>query len=225
VEIEREDKMFAVIRTGGKQYRVAANDTLRIEKLAGELGDSVTFSEVLMLGGDQPKVGASLVAGASVVGEIVEQGRNKKVIIFKKRRRQNSRRKRGHRQPFTLVRITEILTEGRKATTAKRKSSKPAKEATTGATATAEAPAPSQDRGAEAAAPSSERDDLKQLTGVGPALEKKLNAAGVTRFEQIANWTEEDIERLDEELNIKGRVERDDWVGQAKALVDQAKEK
>jgi large subunit ribosomal protein L21 len=161
-----------------------------------------------------------------VVGEIVEQGRDKKVVIFKKRRRQNSRRKRGHRQPFTLVRITEILTEGRKSTTARRKSSKPAKEPEAEAVrAEAEAPAKTEAPAAEALAPSAERDDLKKLTGVGPALEKKLNAAGVTRFEQIANWTEEDIDRLDAELNIKGRVERDDWVGQAKTLSDQAKEK
>jgi large subunit ribosomal protein L21 len=104
--------MFAVIKTGGKQYRVAANDTLQIDKLAGEAGESVTFSDVLMLGGDgEAKVGSPLVAGASVVAEIVEHGRGRKIIVFKKRRRQNSRRKNGHRQDFTVVRITEILAE------------------------------------------------------------------------------------------------------------------
>jgi large subunit ribosomal protein L21 len=110
--VEREDKMFAVIRTGGKQYRVAANETLQIDKLAGDAGESVTFSDVLLLGGDgEAKVGSPLVAGASVVAEIVEHGRGRKIVVFKKRRRQNSRRKNGHRQDFTVVRITEILAE------------------------------------------------------------------------------------------------------------------
>jgi large subunit ribosomal protein L21 len=106
--------MFAVIKTGGKQYRVAADETLEIGNLPGEAGEEVTFGEVLMLGGDQPKLGAPLVEGASVIGEIVEQKRSRKVIAFKKRRRHNSRRKRGHRQHLTLVRITDILTEPRK---------------------------------------------------------------------------------------------------------------
>ena len=104
--------MFAVIKTGGKQYRVAADETLQIEKLAGDAGDSVTFSDVLMLGGEEPRVGAPLVAGAAVLAEIVEHKRGRKVIIFKKRRRQNSRRRNGHRQDFTVVRITEIQAGG-----------------------------------------------------------------------------------------------------------------
>jgi large subunit ribosomal protein L21 len=112
VGISNEDKMFAVIRTGGKQYRVAADQTLTIDRLAGEAGDPVTFGDVLMLGGDgEPKLGAPLIAGASVLAEIVEQGRGKKIIVFKKRRRQNSRRKNGHRQDFTVVRITDVLAE------------------------------------------------------------------------------------------------------------------
>jgi large subunit ribosomal protein L21 len=106
--------MFAVIKTGGKQYRVAAEATLEVGKVAGEPGEIVTFSDVLMLGGDQPKLGAPLVTGASVAAEIVEHKRGPKVIAFKKRRRHNSRRKRGHRQDFTVVRITEILTDGAK---------------------------------------------------------------------------------------------------------------
>ncbi len=108
--------MFAVIKTGGKQYRVAASDTIEIEKLAGAAGDSISFGEVLLVGGGDAaaSVGAPLVAGATVAGEIVEQKRGPKVIAFKKRRRQNSKRKRGHRQELTLVRITEILTDGAK---------------------------------------------------------------------------------------------------------------
>ncbi|MEK9827924.1 MAG: 50S ribosomal protein L21 [Rhodospirillales bacterium] len=101
--------MFAVIRTGGKQYRVAENDVIRIEKLDAEAGSEVVFNEVLMVGGDgQSKVGAPLVDGATVKAELVEQMRDKKVIIFKKRRRQNSRRKNGHRQHLSVVRITGI---------------------------------------------------------------------------------------------------------------------
>ena len=106
--------MFAVIKTGGKQYRVAADDKLKVEKVAGEVGDIITFGEVLVVGGDAPTLGTPAVSGASVAAEVLDQGRGPKVIAFKKRRRKNSRRKRGHRQEFTLVRITEILTDGAK---------------------------------------------------------------------------------------------------------------
>src|SRR5215212_11229655 len=107
--------MFAVIKTGGKQYRVAASDVIEVEKLVGNAGDGIAFAEVLMLGGGDdaaPSIGSPLIAGASVAAEIVEQRRGKKVIAFKKRRRKNSKRKRGHRQELTRVRITEILTGG-----------------------------------------------------------------------------------------------------------------
>ena len=102
--------MFAVIKTGGKQYRVAADNVITVEKVAGEPGEIIQFGEVLMLGGETPVVGSPTIAGASDAGEVVSQGRGEKVIAFKKRRRQNSKRKRGHRQHLTLVRITEILT-------------------------------------------------------------------------------------------------------------------
>jgi len=106
-------KMFAVIKTGGKQYRVAAEDTITVAKLAGEPGEAVTFGEVVMLSNDNGvEVGAPLVAGATVSGTVVEHTRGEKVIAFKKRRRQNSRRKRGHRQDYTVVRITEIRAAG-----------------------------------------------------------------------------------------------------------------
>ena len=107
--------MFAVIKTGGKQYRVALEDKLQVARVAGNPGDVVEFGEVLVVGGEQPALGNPTVAGASVAGEVLEQGRGPKVIAFKKRRRKNSRRKRGHRQEYTLVRITEILTDGKKA--------------------------------------------------------------------------------------------------------------
>ena len=102
--------MYAVIRTGGKQYRVAKNDVITIEKLAGEKGATVSFDEVLMVGGDgAATIGAPLVAGAKVTGTVLDQGKGDKVIIFKKRRRKNSRRKNGHRQFETVVRIADIV--------------------------------------------------------------------------------------------------------------------
>jgi large subunit ribosomal protein L21 len=108
--------MFAVIKTGGKQYRVAADQVVRIEKIPGEVGEIVQLGQVLLLGGEAPKLGTPAIEGASVAAEVLEQGRGDKVIAFKKRRRKNSRRKRGHRQDFTLIRVTEILTDGAKPT-------------------------------------------------------------------------------------------------------------
>ena len=107
--------MFAVIKTGGKQYRVVAEDVLRVDRLEGEPGAVVEFGEVLVVGGDTPVVGAPTVAGATVAGELLDHVRGPQVIAFKNRRRKNTRRRRGHRQEYSLVRITEILTEGRKA--------------------------------------------------------------------------------------------------------------
>ena len=102
--------MYAVIKTGGKQYRVSANDVLTLEKLDGEAGAKVEFTEVLMVGaGEDVKVGRPTVAGAKVLAELVEQARGPKLIAFKKRRRKNSRRKKGHRQDLTRVRITDII--------------------------------------------------------------------------------------------------------------------
>ena len=112
--------MFAVIRTGGKQYRVAAEDVIKVEKVKGDPGEIVQFGEVLVVGGDAVTLGEPTIAGASVAAEVLEQGRGAKVIAFKKRRRKNSRRKRGHRQEFTLLRVTEILTDGAKPTVTAR---------------------------------------------------------------------------------------------------------
>jgi large subunit ribosomal protein L21 len=100
--------MYAVIRTGGKQYRVSEGQTLRVEKLPGSAGDKVTFGEVLLVGGDTPKIGQPLVAGASVAAEIKAQDKGPKIVIFKFRRRKNYRRKTGHRQPYTELKITGI---------------------------------------------------------------------------------------------------------------------
>ena len=106
--------MFAVIKTGGLQYRVGPDDVITVGKVAGERGQAIEFGEVLMVGGESVTVGAPTVAGATVAAEVVQQTRGPKVIAFKKRRRQNSRRKRGFRAELTTVRITEILTDGRR---------------------------------------------------------------------------------------------------------------
>jgi large subunit ribosomal protein L21 len=123
--------MFAVIKTGGKQYRVAADDKLKVERIDGEPGQIIQFSEVLVVGGDAVTLGTPTVAGASVAAAVIEQSRHPKVIAFKKRRRKNSRRKRGHRQEYTLVQITEILTGGAKPSkaAAPRRERKPAAKA------------------------------------------------------------------------------------------------
>jgi large subunit ribosomal protein L21 len=100
--------MYAVFKTGGKQYKVAQGDQLRIEKIAGAVGDTVTFEEVLLVGGESAKIGMPLVAGAKVQAKVVAQNRDKKIIVFKFRRRKNYRRKNGHRQPYTALEITGI---------------------------------------------------------------------------------------------------------------------
>src|SRR6476620_11397945 len=106
--------MFAVIKAGGKQYRVAAEDVIRVDRVNGQPGEIVEFGEVLVVGGDVPQLGTPTVAGATVAGEVLQHTRGDKVIAFKKRRRKNSRRKRGYRHEFSVVRITEILTDGAK---------------------------------------------------------------------------------------------------------------
>jgi len=114
--------MFAVFKTGGKQYRVAAEEVLKVDKLKGEPGEIIEFGEVLVVGGDAVTLGTPTIAGATVAAEVLDHARGRKIIAFKKRRRKNSRRKRGHRQEFTTLRITEILTDGKKPSkTAKSK--------------------------------------------------------------------------------------------------------
>src|ERR1700749_998684 len=105
--------MFAVIKTGGKQYRVVPDDVLEIGKIAGDVGTIVQLGEVLVVGGDAPVLGVPLVSGASVAAEVLDHKRGPKVIAFKKRRRKNSRRKRGYRDEITVIRVTEILTDGK----------------------------------------------------------------------------------------------------------------
>lgn len=210
--------MYAVIKTGGKQYKVAAADTITIEKLEAEAGEIVVFPEVLMVGGEAGiTIGAPFIAGASVAAEIVKQARGPKVISFKKRRRQNSKRKRGHRQDLTIVRIAEILTGGAKPTV----TSKVALAAATEAPAKAEKAAKPAKAAAVAETAGEARDtsNLSLIAGIGPTIEKKLRAAGITSWEQIASWTEADLEAKDKELALRGRATREEWVEQAKELL------
>ncbi|MEM1234899.1 MAG: 50S ribosomal protein L21 [Pseudomonadota bacterium] len=221
--------MFAVMKTGGKQYRVEAGDVLRVEKLAADAGETVQFNDILMVGST---VGTPLVADAGVQAEVIDQIKGPKVINFVRRRRKHSsKRTVGHRQQLTLVRVTEILEKGAGKSGVKAAVGG-AGYAAAAAAAAAVAAAPKAEKPKaekKAAAPKAEAkeapkaaagaDDLKELSGVGPALEKKLHAAGVTTFAQIAEWTEEDVAAMDEKLSFKGRIEREGWIEQAKAKV------
>jgi len=232
--------MFAVMKTGGKQYKVQAGDRLRVEKLAAEAGDTVQFNDILMLGGDKPVVGAPFVAGAAVQAEVVDQIKGDKVIHFVKRRRKHgSKRTKGHRQQLTVLRVTDILEKGgdksgvkaamgagsvAAVAVAAAEAKKPAKKAepkkaeAKKAEPKAEAKKAEPKKAAPKKAAKAEADDLKQLSGVGPALEKKLHEAGVTTFAQIAAWTKDDVAAMDEKLSFKGRIEREGWIAQAKKL-------
>ena len=216
--------MFAVLKTGGKQYKVQSGDLLRVEKLAADAGETVQFNEILMIGGATPVVGSPRVDGAAVQAEVIDQIKGPKTINFVKRRRKHSsQRTKGHRQQLTLLRVTEILSSGAAASgikaavgTGSVASAAPVAAAKSAAKAKA-APAKAK---AAALAAAAGADDLKQLSGVGPALEKKLHAAGVTSFAQIAAWTDADVAAIDEQLSFKGRIEREGWIAQAKALAN-----
>ncbi|MBW4982418.1 50S ribosomal protein L21 [Mameliella sp. CS4] len=194
--------MFAVMKTGGKQYKVQSGDTLRVEKLAADAGETVQFNDILMLGGDTTVVGAPFVAGAAVQAEVIDQVKGDKLIHFVKRRRKHSsQRTKGHRQKLTLVRVTEILAEGADATGVK---------AALGAGSAPKAAAPAAAPKAAAAPAAVESgDDLTQITGVGPAAAKKLAEAGITTFAQLA--------AVDPEAFEATKV-KPEWVEQAKTL-------
>ncbi|MEM6619847.1 MAG: 50S ribosomal protein L21 [Pseudomonadota bacterium] len=235
--------MFAVLKTGGKQYKVAAGDVLRVEKIAGNAGDKVQFNEVLMLGGDSPALGAPLVDDAGVQAEILEQGKGPKLVHFVKRRRKHSsQRKKGHRQQITVLRVTDILTSGAGASGVMAAVGGAGFVAAAAATlAKAEKPAARPEAPAEAAPETSAAetaepvaqkpgnllaeareggpDDLKKISGVGPKLEGLLHKNGVFHFDQIAAWSVEEIAYMDDQLSFKGRIERDNWIAQASELM------
>ena len=237
--------MFAVLKTGGKQYKVQAGDMLRVERIAASAGEKVQFNEVLMLGGDKVTVGAPLIEDAGVQAEVVDQIKGEKVIHFVKRRRKHSsKRTKGHRQKLTLVKITDILTSGagksgvaeaigtgsvsaaavaaieERYTFNKGEQAEMAKRVSEGEAAEKSAkPAKKAEKPAKAKkAVKGEGDDLSQISGVGPVIVGKLNDAGITTFAQIAAWTDEDVEAIEEKLSFKGRVGREEWIKQAKEL-------
>ena len=204
--------MFAVLKTGGKQYKVQSGDTLRVEKLAADAGEKIQFNEVLMLGGDSPVIGSPLVEGAAVQAEVIDQIKGEKLIHFVKRRRKHSsKRTKGHRQKLTLVRITEILPSGADKTGVKAAigaGSAPAAAKAEAKPAKAAKAKPAKAEAAKAAA----ADDLTKITGVGPAAAAKLNDAGITSFAQLAALSAEEIAAI-EAIKIKP-----EWVEQAKEL-------
>ena len=220
--------MFAVLKTGGKQYKVQSGDVLRVEKLAANQGDKVQFNEVLMVGAT---IGTPLVAGAAVQAEVIDQIKGEKVIHFVKRRRKHgSQRTKGHRQQLTLLRVTDILEKGgdksgvmaalgagsaTASAPVETKKVAPKKAAAKAEPKAEDKPKAAAKKPAKAAAGA---DDLKALSGVGPALEKKLHEAGVTTFAQIAAWNADDVAAMDEKLSFKGRIEREGWIEQAAKL-------
>tara|TARA_R110002095_G_scaffold54643_2_gene47130 strand:- start:201 stop:878 length:678 start_codon:yes stop_codon:yes gene_type:complete len=225
--------MFAVIKTGGKQYKVSEGDTIVIEKLDAEAGNDVTFDNVLMLGsGESVTVGAPLVAGATVSAEISEHMRGPKLITRKKRQRQTYRRTIGHKQHLTTVTITSINADGTKPAkkAAPKKAAAPKAEAAApkAETAAAEAPKaapagkPDVDARGRIAKLEGKADNLKKISGVGPVLEKKLNAAGIYFFWQVAALKADQIAELEEEMSFPGRITRDEWVKQAEEFAKDA---
>ncbi len=230
--------MFAVLKTGGKQYKVASGDVLRVEKLAAEAGEQIQFNDILMVG---DTVGTPTVAGAGVQATVIDQIKGPKTINFVKRRRKHSSaRKKGHRQQLTLVRIGDILEKGADksgvkaavsgkgmavsaAAVAVATKAAPKKAAKKAEAPKAEAPKAEKPKAApKKAAPKAKKaeggDDLTQISGVGPVIVKKLHDLGVTSFAQIAAWTPEDVAAMDDKLNFKGRIDRDEWLKQAAEL-------
>lgn len=191
--------MFAVLKTGGKQYKVQNGDVLRVEKLAAAAGEKIQFNEILMVGST---IGSPVVEGAAVQAEVIDQIKGEKLIHYVKRRRKHSsQRKKGHRQQLTLLRITDILESGADATGVK---------AAVGAGSVAAAPAAAPKAAPAAAAPAAAgADDLTAITGVGPAAAKKLADAGITTYAQLAAV---DVDTFDA---VKVKAE---WVAQAKDL-------
>jgi large subunit ribosomal protein L21 len=189
--------MFAIVRTGGKQYRVAAGDKIAVEKLPGEAGDKVSFDDILLAGeGDKPADLKGLVVSA----EIIAQERGEKIIVFKKKRRHNYRRKQGHRQSLTLLRILGVGDSKAPVKAAAKKEAAPK-------------------AAAKATETSVDASNLSLISGVGPAIEKKLRAAGVESWNDIAAWDDAAIAKWDEELKLGGRATKEEWVEQAKELL------
>ena len=205
--------MYAVFKTGGKQYRATTGDVLKIEKIDAEQGSSIELDQVLMVGeGEQVQIGSPYLDGGKVTATVVEHGRGDKIRIIKFKRRKHYRRQMGHRQYYTAIEITG-MEAGSGAKPAKKKAIEPK-------------PAAKPEKQAKPAAaaakflaePQGQPDDLKKISGVGPVLEGKLNDLGIFHYQQIAEFTPEQISQVDDALSFKGRVKRDNWLEQAAKL-------
>lgn len=238
--------MFAVLKTGGKQYRVSQGDVLRVEKIAADAGEKIQFNDVLMVGST---IGTPLVDDAGVQAEVIEQIKGEKVIHFVKRRRKHgSKRTKGHRQQLTLLRITEILESGAKSSgvkeavgagiagwtgvqadkgdlvqnrTGQSEMARRLKEGDAGEKAAAKA---GDAEGGPTAKPGNlltearggTADELTKLTGVGPVMEKKMHEAGVFHFDQITAWDEAETAYMEDQLGARGKIA--DWAAEATDL-------
>ncbi len=224
--------MFAVIKTGGKQYRVKQGDKLRVESLDADEGATISLDHVLMAGdGADVTIGSPLISNASVSATVISHGRGKKVDIVKFRRRKHYRRQMGHRQNYTELEITAINgvsagSSGSPSTSKSTPAEKPAAvKAATDKPASSESNITADTAAATAStlmfmdAPNGEADDLKKILGIGSVLEEKLNGMGVYHYSQIAEFSATDIENINTHLNFPGRIERDEWIPQAQDLV------
>ncbi len=238
--------MFAVLKTGGKQYRVQQGDVLRVEKIAADAGEKIQFNDVLMVGSS---IGTPLVEDAGVQAEVIEQIKGEKVIHFVKRRRKHgSKRTKGHRQQLTLLRITDILESGAgksdvkaaigagiagwtgtktdkgdyvqnrsgQAEMKRRVVEGDAEEKAAAKAASAEGGATSKPGNLLTEARGGEGDDLTKLTGVGPAMEKKLHEVGVFHFDQITAWDEAETAYMEDQIGARGKIAG--WAAEAKDL-------
>ncbi|MEM9673076.1 MAG: 50S ribosomal protein L21 [Bacteroidota bacterium] len=193
--------MYAIVDIAGKQFKVEKDRFVYAPSLAGEAGASVEFDRVLLIEDDNGvEVGTPTISGARVAGTILEHGRGDKVIVFKKKRRKGFKKKQGHRQGYSKIMIDNILLKGQKASKKAQKKEAPK---------------------AEAVYPQAETssDDLKKISGVGPAFEKALNEHGIHTYQQIIDLTAEEIEKLAEEVDgVTVEIVQGDWVPQAKEL-------
>ncbi len=192
--------MYAVVETGGKQYRVAVGDKLMVEKLDVEEGANVELDRVLMVCNEgDVEIGSPVLDGTAVSAKVLKQGRDEKIKVFKFKRRKKYRKTQGHRQSFTQLEILSIGGAKPAAKEAKAEEAPAAEKKAAKKTETA-------------------GDKLTEINGIGPVIEQKLKDAGVTTFAQIADFTEEQIAEIDGKLNFKGRIDREEWVAQAKKL-------
>ncbi len=229
--------MYAVIKTGGKQYRVMPGDVLKVESIKAEVGDSVSFDEVLMIAdGDNITVGTPTIASAKVAAEVIAHGRAKKVEIVKFKRRKHHQKRTGHRQNFTQIQIQNINGKGSPAKKAKAKKSddaeKPAKEEKKKATkpaakkaapkaAAEKKPAAKKAAPKKAAAKKSAKDDLTKIEGIGPKAAEALTAAGVATYADLAKSTVKAVQKiLDESDGRFGAMDPGTWPKQAKLAAD-----